>query len=50
MPLAIFLLVCGGIRLFWGAIRVYDDEGKGFLEGCMLLSCGLLVAMPFMCV
>lgn len=50
MTIAFIIMAIGGIRMLWGAIRAYNDNGMGFLSGCMILSCGLLFAIPFVAV
>lgn len=50
MTIAFIIMAIGGIRMLWGAIRAYNDNGMGFLSGCMILSCGLLLTIPFVVV
>lgn len=45
MNLCLGVIILGGIVMLYGAITVYENEGKAFMSGCFIAAAGTLMLM-----
>lgn len=47
MRVCVMMFIFGVLRLLYGCVRIYDDEGRGFLSGCLIISSSMLLSVFF---
>lgn len=47
MKICLCIIMLGGVVMLYGAVTIYENEGRAFLSGCLIAAAGILLSLFF---